>query len=227
MGGSLKSLASTTVRVAAAVLLAGAAAGAYAQNPGPGVFAGQSYSDAGADRGQVAFAQNCGRCHGGNLAGGEFGPDLIGAMFASHWQGQSGGALMTYIQTRMPPGGAGTLPADTYADLAAYIMKANGASPGAAAALTPAPAPQGQGGGARPTRTGMETRALPKDAEAQRVEAARKAKLDAIKPVTDAMLAEPPASDWLMWRRTYGVSGFSKLRQIDKTNVAQLKPLTP
>ena len=222
MGGSLKSLASTTVRVAAAVLLASAAAGAYAQNPG--AFAGQSYNADGADRGQVAFAQNCGRCHGGNLAGGEFGPDLIGAMFAGHWQGQSGGALMTYIQTRMPPGGAGTLPSDTYADLAAFIMKANGASPGAAAALTPAPATQGQGGGARPTRTGMETRALPKDAEAQRVEAARKAKLDAIKPVTDAMLAEPPASDWLMWRRTYGVSGFSKLRQIDKTNVAQLKP---
>ncbi|MGZ3369391.1 MAG: outer membrane protein assembly factor BamB family protein [Caulobacteraceae bacterium] len=189
---------------------------AFAQNTG--AFTGQAYNDDAAARGQVAYAQNCGRCHGANLAGGEFGPSLTNAVFAGHWQGQTGGALVTYVQTRMPPGGAGTLPADTYADLAAYLMKANGAAPGAAAAPTPAPA------SARQTRTGLETRAQPKDAETLRVEAARKAKLDAIKPVTDAMLANPPEGDWLMWRRTYGVSGFSKLKQITKANVAQLRP---
>jgi alcohol dehydrogenase (cytochrome c) len=216
-------LASKTVRLTAAVLFAGAAAGVAWAQGSQGVFAGQAYNDAAAQRGQVAFAQNCGRCHGGNLAGGEFGPTLIGPAFASHWQGQTGGQLLSYIQTRMPPGGAGTLPPDTYADLAAYVMKANGAAPGATAALTPAPAPEAQGGGARPTQTGLESRARPKDAEALRVEAARKAKLDAIRPVTDAMLASPPEGDWLMWRRTYGVSGFSPLKQIDRTNVARLR----
>src|ERR1700761_4128713 len=105
---------------------------AHAQTP----FAEKYNADA-AGRGQLAFGQNCGRCHGANLAGGEFGPALTGAAFAGHWQGQTGGALAGYIQTRMPPGGAGTLPADTYADLAAYIMKANGAAPGAASAPTP------------------------------------------------------------------------------------------
>ena len=209
---------SATGRLLAATILSTAfGAAAHAQTP----FAGQSFSDAAAGRGQAVFAQNCGRCHGANLAGGEFGPALTGGTFAMHWQGQSGGALLTYVQTKMPPGGAGSLPADTYVDLAAYIMKANGAAPGATAALTPAPAPAP---GGRPLRTGLESRAQPKDAVAQRVAAERKAKLDAITPVSDAALASPPDADWLMWRRTYGVSGFTKLKQIDKSNVAKLVP---
>jgi len=207
--------------VSAAALLA--AAPVLAQQI-QAVFAGQAYNDDAAQRGQAAFGPSCARCHGANLAGGEFGPTLTGPAFADHWRGQTGGDLLTYIQTRMPPGGAGTLQPDTYADLAAYILKANGAKPGASAPPSPAPSPEAQGG-ARRARTGSEsTRAQPKDAEAQRIFAARKAKLDAIKPVTGAMLAEPPDADWLMWRRTYGVSGFSKLKQIDRSNVARLVP---
>jgi alcohol dehydrogenase (cytochrome c) len=220
MGGRVTGRILAAGPLTAIAALAFAATGASAQ----GVFSGQSYNDEAAQRGQVAFGQNCGRCHGANLAGGEFGPTLTGPTFASHWVDQTGGALAGYMQTRMPPGGAGTLPAATYADLAAYVMKVNGAAPGAASAPTPVAAPAPAAGGARPTRTGLETRAQPKDAEAQRVLAARKAKLDAVKPVTDAMLASPPAGDWLMWRRTYGVSGFSKLSQITKANVAKLKP---
>ena len=49
---------------------------------------------------------------------------------------------------------------------------------------------------------------------------------DAIKnltPVTDAMLRDPPAGDWLMWRRTYNAWGYSPLDQINKGNVKNLK----
>jgi alcohol dehydrogenase (cytochrome c) len=42
-------------------------------------------------------------------------------------------------------------------------------------------------------------------------------------PVTDAMLHDPPAADWLMWRRTYDGYGFSPLDQITKDNVKDLK----
>jgi alcohol dehydrogenase (cytochrome c) len=42
-------------------------------------------------------------------------------------------------------------------------------------------------------------------------------------PVTDAMLRDPPASDWLMWRRTYNGWGFSPLDQINKDNVKNLQ----
>ena len=41
-------------------------------------------------------------------------------------------------------------------------------------------------------------------------------------PVTDAMLKNPAAGDWLMWRRTLNGWGYSPLTQIDKSNVAKL-----
>jgi glucose dehydrogenase len=37
--------------------------------------------------------------------------------------------------------------------------------------------------------------------------------------------AQPEAGDWLNYRRTYDVTGFSPLRQIDRTNVRQLRPV--
>jgi alcohol dehydrogenase (cytochrome c) len=41
--------------------------------------------------------------------------------------------------------------------------------------------------------------------------------------VTDTMLRNPPASDWLMWRRTYNGYGYSPLDQINKDNVKDLQ----
>ncbi len=43
-----------------------------------------------------------------------------------------------------------------------------------------------------------------------------------LSPVTDSMLMSPPAEDWLMWRRTYDLSGHSPLSQINRGNVADL-----
>jgi alcohol dehydrogenase (cytochrome c) len=41
-------------------------------------------------------------------------------------------------------------------------------------------------------------------------------------PVTDAMLQNPAASDWLMWRRTLDGWGYSPLEEVDRDNVAEL-----
>jgi alcohol dehydrogenase (cytochrome c) len=41
--------------------------------------------------------------------------------------------------------------------------------------------------------------------------------------VTDAVLRNPPPSDWLMWRRTYNGYGYSPLDQINKDNVKDLQ----
>ena len=46
--------------------------------------------------------------------------------------------------------------------------------------------------------------------------------INAMTPVTDAMLRNPPAADWLMWRRTYNGWGYSPLDQINKDNVKNL-----
>ncbi|MEJ0036000.1 MAG: PQQ-binding-like beta-propeller repeat protein [Gammaproteobacteria bacterium] len=53
-------------------------------------------------------------------------------------------------------------------------------------------------------------------AQAQQLEAR-------ITPVTDAMLANPPQQDWLMWRRTLDSWGYSPLKQINADNVRQLQ----
>jgi alcohol dehydrogenase (cytochrome c) len=44
-----------------------------------------------------------------------------------------------------------------------------------------------------------------------------------IVPVTSQVLQEPDPADWLMWRRTLNSWGYSPLRQIDRTNVGNLK----
>jgi PQQ-dependent dehydrogenase (methanol/ethanol family) len=53
-----------------------------------------------------------------------------------------------------------------------------------------------------------------------------------VSPVTDAMLAKPPAADWLMWRGTLNSWGYSPLDQINTGNVGLLqmvwtRPLEP
>jgi alcohol dehydrogenase (cytochrome c) len=170
-------------------------------------FAGQTYGQVEAQRGEAAYARDCTACHGSALTAGPFGPALKGDAFAAKWGPQGGPALLTYIRARMPPGAPGSLSPQTYADIAAYIMREGGASRGAALAVDgSAPAPRRQ-----------------LDAVGEAAVAGRKARLDAMRPVTDAMLASPPEADWLMWRRTYDVQGFSPLRSIDKANVSKLQ----
>ncbi len=184
------------------------AAAAQAQAP-------QGVSAAQITRGQMAYAENCASCHGPNLANGEFAPALKGPAFDAHWPGASDQALLTFIQTRMPPAEPGGLPGETYADIVAYIRNPNGViAPSAAAAPRPTPAagpPEHN-----PAFLGQ------RDAGYTAAMAARKAKLDALSAVTDAMLSHPADADWLIWRRTYQASGFSNLKQIDKANVARL-----
>ena len=205
---------SRTAGLTAATLvftLTGAGAG-RAQTP----FSTATYGQAEAARGQGAYVENCSRCHGADMAAGEFGPALKGPVFASHWQGQSAAALTTYIQTRMPPTAPGSLDAGAYADIAAYLLKTNGAAVGGPGA----PAPAAQPAAAQVPTAGPR---IPRDATATAVLAKRQAKLDAQKPVTEAMLVNPPAADWLIWRRTYQAQGFSPLKQIDRANVSTLR----
>ncbi|HEX2618056.1 MAG TPA: PQQ-binding-like beta-propeller repeat protein, partial [Flavobacteriales bacterium] len=42
-------------------------------------------------------------------------------------------------------------------------------------------------------------------------------------PVTDAALLHPDPNDWLMWRRTLDLWGYSPLKQINASNVQQLR----
>ena len=47
--------------------------------------------------------------------------------------------------------------------------------------------------------------------------------LNKLTPVTETLLNNPPAGDWLTWRRTYDDAGFSPLKTIDRGNVGNLR----
>jgi mono/diheme cytochrome c family protein len=91
------------------------------------------YTEAQAERAQVAFGASCARCH---TLTGEGTRPLSGDKF---WQGytqRTVGDLLTFVSTNMPNGQGGTLPATTYNDLVALILKSNGL-PAGTAELTP------------------------------------------------------------------------------------------
>lgn len=107
---------------AAAVLIAGEP---YAQDSAPTVWSGV-YSEAQAERGQAAYAQNCGKCHGASLAGlGEAKP-LAGPEFMATWNGLSVGDLYDRARNTMPLDKPRGLPKETYADITAFVLKFNG-----------------------------------------------------------------------------------------------------
>jgi mono/diheme cytochrome c family protein len=81
------------------------------------------YTEAQAARATPIFNQSCSNCH--TLGSQGRGP-LVGEKF---WQGytqKTVGDLLTYVSTSMPNGNGGSLPASSYNDLVALILKSNG-----------------------------------------------------------------------------------------------------
>ena len=171
-----------------------------------------------ADRGQSVYMEQCASCHGQYLDDGQFGPPLKGVDFRARWS-RPADVLFTAMSTSMPPARPGTLGDTTYAQLLAFILHANGSQPGdrelpgdpdALKAMASPDWPPAQGGGIAP---GVKIPPPPP----------RVNPLDTIRSVTEAMLTKVPDGDWLMWRRTYDASGFSPLKQINRSNVKDLR----
>ena len=76
-------------------------------------------------RGQTAYAGDCMKCHGENLAGGEGGPPLAGDEFRQKWNAKTVGALFESIRKTMPSDDPGSLSSRQYADILAYILSVN------------------------------------------------------------------------------------------------------
>jgi mono/diheme cytochrome c family protein len=99
---------------------------------GPTVWDGV-FTDAQADRASGTFSQNCERCH--TLASAGTRP-LSGDKFWEGYTQKTVGDLLTFVKTNMPNGQGGSLPATTYNDLVALILKSNG-FPAGKTELTP------------------------------------------------------------------------------------------
>jgi mono/diheme cytochrome c family protein len=103
---------------AGSVLMKAQAAGARGRTVWDGV-----YTDAQAARATPTFNQVCSNCH--TLASQGNRP-LSGEKFWEGFTQKTVGNLLAYVRTNMPNGNGGSLPASTYNELVALILKSNG-----------------------------------------------------------------------------------------------------
>ncbi len=84
------------------------------------------YTKQQADRGKAIYNEQCSKCHGESLNGGEGAPELSGKAFVERWSGNSVGALFGIVYKTMPTDDPGNLSTRQGADLVAFILSSNG-----------------------------------------------------------------------------------------------------
>jgi alcohol dehydrogenase (cytochrome c) len=80
--------------------------------------------------GKTAYDASCAVCHGSTLMNGTFATPLAGEYFKGKWSGRTVAELFEKSRDTMPPATKGSLPAETYAAILAYVLEVNGAAPG-------------------------------------------------------------------------------------------------
>ena len=83
------------------------------------------YTAAQAERGKAVFAMTCAGCHGEKAEGGAAGPTLSGPDFTNGYKDGSAGALLNKISQDMPSNAPGSLEAQQYADVFAFVLSVN------------------------------------------------------------------------------------------------------
>lgn len=118
------------IRIVAVVLCGILATAVAAQEPrstADGVF-----SEEQAKSGEQAYRANCASCHGLDLRKIDpEAPDLTDGPFRFGWQDKTLAERFEKIRTTMPRPAAGSLDDQTYLDIIAYLLSANGLPAGA------------------------------------------------------------------------------------------------
>ena len=89
-----------------------------------------TYTEAQAGRGRAGYAQNCGTCHGDNLAGRDPAPALVGPGFMARWGSRNIVDLFERVRTTMPPTNPGGLSDQAYLDIVSFMLQSNDLPPG-------------------------------------------------------------------------------------------------
>jgi alcohol dehydrogenase (cytochrome c) len=199
------------------------------ENLPPGPFTAEQVAS-----GRTAFMASCAACHQANLSGQGDALPLAGRQFIAGWSARTSQDLYNLMRASMPASAPGSLDAQTYASITAYILYANGAKPGSAA-LTPTTAvrigsiangtaPSDLAGGRPATAADPEAAPARRPAGPPVVPHVSVAGTVAhYTPVTEAMLTHPSDDEWLMFRRNYQGWSYSPLAQITAKNVNTLQ----
>lgn len=172
--------------------------------------------------GLAAYQTNCATgCHQNDMAGGGPIAPLRGTAFMSVWANRPVVDLLQTMQTSMPPSNVGGLSEQTYVDLIAFILSANGGIAGNQALLANSEmiissitSPDGS-----PQLDAPLAGAIIEGPTGVTIAGT----VENFSPVTDAMLLNPDPSDWLMIRGNHRAWSHSSLDQINQKNVSELK----
>ena len=190
-----------------------------------------------ATAGRTLYQARCAGCHLPDLGGRNEASPLAGPNFMGVWRERPIGELADYIQKTMPPGAA-NLSVEDATHVTAFILQANGATPGAqsltsastvaigtvATGVMPtglaAPGAgrggAGRGGAGAAGASGATGAAAPLGLTLE-------GDIKDYTPVTDATLRNPDPDDWLMLRGNYRAWSYSPLAQVTRDNVSNLK----
>lgn len=196
-----------------------------------------------AQAGEAVYQESCAGCHLPTLRGAFEAPELAGPNFRSAWGGRPAADLLGYITQTMPPSTPGSLSAEQYAAVTAYLISENGVAPGngrltasssgqtvaaagggvaASAAVIP-PVPGRLGTGPSPDALDRPPPPAGEFTETATSVTRTLVPVQDFDPATDAVLRSPPAEDWLHWRGNPQAWGYSALDQINRDNVGQLQ----
>jgi len=181
-----------------------------------------SFTEAQVAAGLAAYQNNCSEgCHQNDMQGGGPIASLRGPAFTSVWNNRRVADLIDTMMTAMPPTNAGGLPQQTYIDLAAFILSANGGE----AAETPlqldsaALISQFTADGSPDEYQAP----LAGDIQEGPTGVTIEGNVPGFSEVSEAMLRTPDPSDWLIHRGNQQAWSYSALDQVNRDNVDELR----
>ncbi len=185
-----------------------------------------------AENGRAVYTRSCAICHRTDLQGNFESPPLAGPNFLNFWGDRTPQELVERIRVTMPPDRPGRLGDDTYLDIVAYLLQANGAPAGdealtATTAVTIGTVATGETGSAPTITAAAQGRARRPDTRTAAAAVAGgvtvAGEVENFTPVTDELLRDTPPGDWLMVRRNYQAWSHSPLTSITRENVGELE----
>jgi PQQ-dependent dehydrogenase (methanol/ethanol family) len=177
--------------------------------------------------GRASYLANCASCHQADLRGANEARPLVGPDFLRTWGSRTAQELIAFLGVAMPPPPAapGSLGPQSYTNLAAFLLHANGAAAGAAplaASSTTVIGSIANGEMSQDFRASLATAAPAGAAAGGRTGLTVTGEVASLAPVTDADLLASPGEDWLMIRGNYRAWNYSELAQITRANVDEL-----
>lgn len=174
---------------------------------------------ASANEGKALYGEHCASCHATSLRGSAHGAALSGAAFTDKWSQKSALELRDYQQAEMPPGAAHTLSLAQHSAITEFVI---------AQSNLPEDSPLSGSVNNLQNASDEAPDAVEFSAADSVMDFARNAGAYSMKRIADfrkvdtAELDDPPAEDWLNWRRTPDGHGHSPLTQISRDNVSRL-----